>query len=383
MPFELPDPRSFSPVADARFAALFARAARSLGASGVEAASAEDRAVEQGIAALFDDLTGASLAALFDAAPSVALYRYLWRRVSDLMGRPASRDGEQLAVALFAIPVVVVAGRETGDGPTQLPAALSDVTALADILREHDATALAGHRTIALANVLVDANALDLAQWPRLRRAATDALASREMPLAFAPSPVAVAQEESVHLRFIAGSALAAHDSTGFNGDTSGTWTMPFARALGAQLAAPGATVLALPRAPAALPQAFAAGKVAQREVAAQVFASNALRRMRASVGEPVAVVSAHRLDDGGGELRLSLSSPFSPRDAEGFRCPLFAFEPVADAAQMLDALLRDCRVTDVRVEPGIHADRDGGTGLPLLFKPTSNGPRIAWPQPR
>jgi len=36
----------------------------------------------------------------------------------------------------------------------------------------------------------------------------------------------------------------------------------------------------------------------------------------------------------------------------------------------MLQGLLADCRVNDVRVVAGIHADRVAGTGLPLLFKP-------------
>ena len=38
----------------------------------------------------------------------------------------------------------------------------------------------------------------------------------------------------------------------------------------------------------------------------------------------------------------------------------------------MLQGLLADCRVGDVRVVAGIHADRVEGTGLPLLFKPDS-----------
>jgi hypothetical protein len=37
----------------------------------------------------------------------------------------------------------------------------------------------------------------------------------------------------------------------------------------------------------------------------------------------------------------------------------------------MLMDLLRDCRVADVRVLPGVHADRDPVTGGPLLFKAT------------
>jgi len=64
---------------------------------------------------------------------------------------------------------------------------------------------------------------------------------------------------------------------------------------------------------------------VVEQWVPLLLFAGNAIRRIRAAVGEPTAVISAHRAPDapGGGELRLSLSSPFDPRDAEGFRCPL------------------------------------------------------------
>ena len=43
--------------------------------------------------------------------------------------------------------------------------------------------------------------------------------------------------------------------------------------------------------------------------------------------------------------------------------------ENVADVVAMLAAFLAECRVADVRIVPGVHADRDSGTGLPLLFK--------------
>jgi hypothetical protein len=36
----------------------------------------------------------------------------------------------------------------------------------------------------------------------------------------------------------------------------------------------------------------------------------------------------------------------------------------------MLVDLLRDCRVADVRMLPGVHPDRDPQTGMTLLFKP-------------
>ena len=112
-------------------------------------------------------------------------------------------------------------------------------------------------------------------------------------------------------------------------------------------------------------------GRTVQRAVGAQLFASNAIRRLRASVGEPCAVISAHRCPTapGGGELRLSLSSALDPRQAEGFRCPLFPTDSAGDVVSMLIELLHDCRVNDVRVRDGIHADRDASTGLTLLFK--------------
>jgi hypothetical protein len=129
--------------------------------------------------------------------------------------------------------------------------------------------------------------------------------------------------------------------------------------------------VLALPRVARSPLAALQQGRAAQRDIGAQLFASNAIRRLRASVGEPSAVISAHRCAaaPGGGELRLSLSSSFDPRQAEGFRCPLFAGDRAIDVAAMLADLMRDCRVTGVRVLSGVHADRDEATGLTLLFK--------------
>ena len=175
-----------------------------------------------------------------------------------------------------------------------------------------------------------------------------------------------------MHLRFLVGSALARPGADILAEARVGTWGIPFARELSRQLGVDGASVLVLPRAPQHVLPAVATGRAAHRETGAQIFASNAIRRLRASVGEPSAVISAHRAPDapGGGELRLSLSSPFEPRDAEGFRCPLHRLDRVGDVVAMLTDLLRDCRVTDVRVLAGVHADRHPRTGLPLLFKP-------------
>jgi hypothetical protein len=68
------------------------------------------------------------------------------------------------------------------------------------------------------------------------------------------------------------------------------------------------------------------------------------------------------------------LSSSFDPREAEGFRCPLFPTDRAVDVGAMLRDLLLDCRVTDVRILPGVHPDRDPETGKLLVFKPAAEG---------
>jgi hypothetical protein len=246
---------------------------------------------------------------------------------------------------------------------------LDDANALAALLREHGA--LDGNQSFALANVLVNAATLDLARLPELlawRTLAPTTTNARVLP----PAPIALsAGPESVHLRFLTGSAMAAPAADLLRHAEVGQWGIPFTQGLGRQLAAPGTSVLALPRVPQSLLQALRTGRAAQRDVGMQIFASNAIRKLRASVGEPTAVISAHRAPDApdGGELRLSLSSPFDPRAAEGFRCPLYPLENVGDAVASMTELLAQCRVTDVRIVAGVHGDRDAATGLPLLFK--------------
>jgi hypothetical protein len=174
-----------------------------------------------------------------------------------------------------------------------------------------------------------------------------------------------------VHLRFIVGAVLAPPHVDPLASSTFGKAGIEIARAIGDALKARGVSLLALPKPPQRLTLAAATGLAAQREVSAQLFVSNAIRVLRSSYGEPTAIVSAHRAPDapGAGELRLSLSSPFAPRAAQGFRCPIYPTESVGDAVAVLEALLADCRVADVRVLAGIHPDVDAATGQLLFFK--------------
>ena len=259
---------------------------------------------------------------------------------------------------MFALPIVIVSGIEGAAG-CRTPRHSGRHEQDRAILEEHGALR---SRTIRPTRVASDA--IDLPRLPEL-------LAWRQLPASggsdfsphvLTPSPLVVpVGREGVHLRFLVGSLLARPGADLLADAEVGAWGVPVAKALSRELAVGGASVLALPRAPQRPLPAVRTGRAAQREVGAQIFASNAIRKMRASVGEPSAVISAHHAPDapGGGELRLSLSSPFAPRDAEGFRCPLHPLDRVGDVAMMLGDLMADCRVTDVRVAPGVHPDRD------------------------
>lgn len=367
---ETEDPRAWPAAAPAGAARLHALARDALEAATRPDADRSDDALRRAFAAMLREGDGTALAEAFATTPGAAIHRHLWRALVDAEALPAD---DAVAVTVFALPLVIVAGTvdDATETPT-LPGVLADAPALAAMLREHGA--LAGNQTFALANALAAPDALELARLPDLLRAHAlgHARDATQVRLDLPPAPVAVsAGHETVHLRFVVGVALAAPGVDLLASRDPGKWGLPLARLIGTQLAAPGASVLALPHAPQRLVVALQTGRALQREVSAQVFLSNALRRMRGGVGEPSAVISAHRVADApsGGELRLSLSSPFAPRDAEGFRCPLYAADRIAEVVQMLATLLADCRVTDVRVLPGVHADRDATTGVPLMFR--------------
>ncbi len=316
---------------------------------------------------------GGELGALLAGAPSVDVHRHLSRLLARAI-RP--REAVGLAVTLFAIPVVVVTACRQGEASSPfLDGVLPDAALLSALLRQHGA--LSGNRTLSLSSALVGAASLDVPALGALLAAARLPDDGSPVPLALPPLPIEVGIDEAAHLRFLVGTALAGPAADLLRETGTGPWATPLAGALSKQLATRGVTVLALPRAIQSLATAIRSGRIAQREISAQLFASNALRRLRAGFGEPTVVISAHRLSGGRGEIRVSLSTPFEPREAEGFRCPLYPFDRVAEVAVMLVDLMRDCRVGDIRVVQGVHTARDPDTGLPVLFKPGTIPPGI------
>jgi len=377
MPIDITDPRAYSAPTGPIQESLIRLAEASLAASSASRAEEIDATLVSALAGHLQGEDAWRPTDLFSAAPSAAVARHIWRRLIDGWRAASAAEGDRVVATLFALPVVIVAGATSNDSSPSastlggvLAGVLNAPERVTALLREHHA--LGGNLTFALAAPMVAADALDIPRLPTLL--AWQKLSSSDGPVAreLHPIPMVVhSNQESVHLRFLIGTAIGASAVDVFAGKGGGEWIMPLAQELSRQLATTGLSVLALPRPPQAPLLALQHGRAAQREVGAQLFASNAIRRFRARVGEPSAVISAHRCPAAprGGELRLSLSSPFDPRQAEGFRCPLFPPDRVIDVATMLVDLLHDCRVTDVRVIADAQADRDPGTGLPLLFR--------------
>ncbi|HXL85406.1 MAG TPA: hypothetical protein VN989_14980 [Casimicrobiaceae bacterium] len=381
MSIDIADPRAYCAPTGPIQESLIRLAEASLAASSVSRAEEIDATLVSALAGHLQGEDAWRLADLFSAARPAAVARHIWRRLIDGWRAASAAEGDRVVATLFALPVVIVAGATSNDSSSSastlggvlagvLAGVLNEPERVTALLREHHA--LGGNLTFALAAPMVTADALDI---PRLSTLlAWQKLSSSDGPVAreLHPTPMVVhSNQESVHLRFLIGTAIGASAVDVFADKGGGEWIMPLAQELSRQLATTGLSVLALPRPPQAPLLALQNGRAAQREVGAQLFASNAIRRFRARVGEPSAVISAHRCAaaPGGGELRLSLSSPFDPRRAEGFRCPLFPPDRVIDVATMLLDLLRDCRVTDVRVIADAQEDRDPDTGLPLLFR--------------
>ena len=367
---DLPDPRNFpEPSSVPSWAAeIHTLAAKALEASTGTAADSLEQLLSQRLQQLLVEGDGHSLAALLRLSPGVAIHRHVARALARLARGPRD-ESEALTLTLFAVPIVVVAATTSQEIPqVRIPGVLADAAAARVLLQNH--RALGGNESFAIGSALASVDSIDVRRLPVLL--ATRELGEHRSPLDVAPADIDVVAGERAHLRFLVGSAVAARDKDLFASQPAAPWAMALARELMTQLSRPGASIVALPRAPSDLVTASSQGLAAQRDVSAQLFASNALRKLRAEAGEPTAVISAHHAADapGGGELRLSLSSPLAPRAAEGFRCAILPAERVVDVATMLADLMRDCRVADVRVVRGIHPDRDALTGGPLLFKP-------------
>ena len=334
---QIPDPRIWrEPPADSRLHAL---ATASL--AGNTAARAELRL---SLDALFDAGDDDALGAMLRDAPSAACYRHVRDIMALLINKPAR--GETVIARLFAIPLVLVSGAKSR---AVVSGALPDVAAVSALLEKHGA--LGASRNFGLGNALCTIETLENLSPCALRQWAAE-LRHEESQRGLVGSAIEVAPgREQVLLRFLVGASVAPAFSPSITETAAniGAWGMPLTKLLATQLAQPGLDLLPIPRPPAPLYLAADVGRAAQIELSFSLFLSNSLRQFRMAVGDPTAIISAHRLDDGAAELRVSLSSAFDESLLEGFRWPLYPSDDISEIINKINNLLNECKVGDVR----------------------------------
>jgi hypothetical protein len=297
------------------------------------------------------------IASLLAAADDAATYRALHEALARSIDSPLEASDGVIARS-FAIPIVFVAAASR---PARIVARLEDIEAIRALFAR--ANALGPTRNFGLSNALGALEALEALSPVALYRSARD-MDPASIGAALPPQDIVLApNREQTHLRFLAGAGLTATDAPGFTETAAniGAWGRELASLLQSQLAVSGVQLLALPRPPKDLVCAPHAGRQAQLETALNLFASNAVRRLRMAVGDPVAIVSAHA----GGDVRVTLSSPFAPDLVEGFAWPLHPLDDLAALETMVRDLFAAMRVGDVRIAPRLlDAERAGGVPL-------------------
>lgn len=344
----LPDPRRF-PL-DTPGDPLALRAAR----------AAEDPACIPELAAGLDARLAAGdeqgVRAALRRAPSAGAYRALHAALARAVDRPlGDLPSGGVSLRTFALPMVIVAAAARR---CVVPATLSSTAGLVALFEARGA--IGRTRNFGFSNALCGLDALERASPGALWRASRGADPG-DLGAAFPPGEIVVEPgREHAHLRFLPGAGITPSDAPGF-AETAGdvaAWGAEASRLLGRELAREGVQLLVLPRAPRDMLSAAHAGRCAQLEVALHLAVSNAVRRFRLAVGDPVAVLSAH--DDA--DLRLTLSSPFAEDMVEGFRWPLHPLDDPAEVQATVESLLAEIRLGDVRVvESVLPAERHGG----------------------
>ena len=284
MQFHLPDPRAFPIYDDTQPDPLIDLALASLAAELGVIQEKRDTELRECLAAL---LASGGVAAITDSltrAPSHAVLRHITRMLASAhVDAGRARGDAALPSTVFAIPVVIVAANS---GPVNVPGALPNIDEISSLMKANGA--LRGNENFVLSNALAPASAFALEKLPASLGWWFTAAST---PIAIEKAGLAVpANQESVFLRFLVGTALAGPGVDLLTANDAGKWGMPFTQAIAKQLGGGTLSLLAMPRPPRVPLAALMQGRAAQREVSLQLFATNAIRKFRASVGEPEAV---------------------------------------------------------------------------------------------
>jgi hypothetical protein len=282
-------------------------------------------------------------------ATSAGVMRRLWQALDQAIHAPPAADAVLLRI--FALPVLLITGGRAG---ATLPGALPDASRVKQVLEA--GAALGPARNFGFGNALCTIESLQSVAFSRLYRLQRAAAAEAADMLDLPPAQVHTrSNDEEVHLRFLAGAGVTPAGAPSFLETASaiGTWGMALTHELAGQLRVDGLSVLPIPRPPATLLAAQLAGAVAREELALQAFVSRVVRRFRSEAGEPQATLAALS----SGALGLRLDSPFIEDRVSVHRRALHPVEEVEEAGQAVQALLRECAVSQVSMLPEVVDD--------------------------
>lgn len=303
-----------------------------------------------------DDLLQQAL----QTVPAQEAYEALWAQVCQLVdGELLSRpDGKR--ARLFMLPLILVAGARQ---EVTVPATLPDATAVKALLQQHGV--LADSNQVWLSDTLCDLPGMDAipaSTWYQAMLSIQQG--GHGLPLSLPAAPLLVKGNEGVHVRCLIGLALEqpGESLVRLGGDAQG-WGLALCKLLQTQWQQSGLTLFVMPRPLCGVMAGRHDARFTCLEVAFQLFASTQIRKVREGVGDPAAVLACHE----GGELRVSLGSVLQPALRERFVWRLSALDRVASIQQMMEGLLQECQVTDIRrvhdVQPALGPD-----GQPLFL---------------
>jgi hypothetical protein len=279
-------------------------------------------------------------------APSDSVFRSLSGALDNAL---QSGGGGALHLRMFAVPILIVTG---GSGPMILTGVIPDTGELTKLFEVHGT--LGPMRNFALSGALVSASGLAALKFSEIYRRSCNMGRDVVPPLDIPPEDIRITGAgEEVHLRFLTGVSVTAADAPGFaeTAGNIGAWGIPVTRALAAQLARPGLSLLPLPRPPMSHLRALEVGKFAQKELGFQLFLSTALRKFRARVGEAEAHVGACA----DSTIRIRLSTPFDASLSQEFCWAVQPCDDMGVVSKAILSLLDECRVTNVQVAGSVQ----------------------------
>lgn len=294
------------------------------------------------------------------AAPAQEAHDVLWQQLCQLVdGEVLSRpDGKR--ARLFMLPLILVAGARQ---EVTIPATLPDAAAVMVLLQQHGV--LADSNQVWLSDTLCDLPSMDAVSASTWYQAMLSVQQGGQgLPLSLPASPLVVKGNEGVHVRCLVGLALEQEGESlvRLGGDAQG-WGLALCKLLQTQWQQNGLTLFVMPRPMSGVMAGRHDARFTCLEVAFQLFASTQIRKVREGVGDPAAVLACHE----GGELRVCLGSVLQPSLRERFVWRLSALDRVASVQHMMESLLQECQVTDIRrvrdVQPALGTD-----GQPLFL---------------